>query len=237
RSKSIQALADVFEIDDCDLQQLKQCVDRFHELSLIADDIEDDSTLRRDRECAHIRFGIPAAMNSTYLLFFKLIQSVPERFQAHHHETLTALVDGSVRAHRGQGLEIYWRDNKYCPTLDEYIEMVQFGGKWTESLGWVWKSPQQQILELFDITGIFFQIRDDYINLVDPAYWAKKGFCDDIHERKFSFPIIYMVQNRLGRYRELLDLYAREDELKNTEIRHVRSPLSRDRPFGTALRC
>ena len=58
RSKSLHALADAFAIHPSDLDQLQRCVDRFHEISLIVDDIEDDSERRRDRECAHIRFGV-----------------------------------------------------------------------------------------------------------------------------------------------------------------------------------
>jgi hypothetical protein len=65
------------------------------------------------------------------------------------------------------------------------------------------------------------QIRDDYINLVDPDYWAVKGFCDDIHERKFSFPVIYLIQNRLGRYKELLDIYASTHDLTRSELQRV----------------
>eukprot|EP00045_Choanoeca_perplexa_P012535 m.137203 g.137203 ORF g.137203 m.137203 type:complete len:550 (+) comp16046_c0_seq1:64-1713(+) len=261
RSKSLHALAEAFTIHPSDLDQLQRCVDRFHEISLIVDDIEDDSELRRDRECAHIRFGTPAALNSAYLLFFKLLQSVPERFRANHTATLKLLLDGSVTAHRGQGLEIYWRDNRYCPTLDEYVEMVK--GKtstpfvmaaelfflhatdlrlkafaclqpvlglaravmtkldqiFETTLATPLQSPQQQVLELFDLTGVFFQIRDDYINLADPQYWLKKGFCDDLHERKYSFPVIYMIQHRLGEYHKLLELYASTKELEHDDLK------------------
>eukprot|EP00730_Choanoeca_flexa_P020416 TRINITY_DN9972_c0_g1_i1.p1 TRINITY_DN9972_c0_g1~~TRINITY_DN9972_c0_g1_i1.p1 ORF type:complete len:571 (+),score=96.40 TRINITY_DN9972_c0_g1_i1:247-1713(+) len=261
RSKSLQALADTFAIHPDDLAQLQMCVDRFHEISLIVDDIEDDSDRRRDRECAHIRFGTPAALNSAYLLFFKLFQSIPNRFRHHHDATLKLLLDGSVTAHRGQGLEIYWRDNRYCPTLAEYVEMVKgktstpfvmaaelFFLHATDSrlrlFDWaspvirgvqavatglasmvgielsasLFESPKQQVLELFDLTGVFFQIRDDYINLADPVYWQKKGFCDDIHERKYSFPVIYMIQHRLGEYHNLLKMYESKHELHHDDL-------------------
>jgi geranylgeranyl diphosphate synthase type 3 len=29
-----------------------------------------------------------------------------------------------ILLHRGQGLEIFWRDSLQCPTEEEYIEMV-----------------------------------------------------------------------------------------------------------------
>jgi hypothetical protein len=67
RSKAVQALADIFAIHHDDLEHLKLCVDRFHELSLIVDDIEDFSDRRRDRECAHIRFGVRPPAPACYL--------------------------------------------------------------------------------------------------------------------------------------------------------------------------
>jgi hypothetical protein len=33
-------------------------------------------------------------------------------------------IDELIRLHRGQGLDVYWRDNNICPTEEEYISMV-----------------------------------------------------------------------------------------------------------------
>lgn len=29
-----------------------------------------------------------------------------------------------INLHRGQGIELYWRDSLTCPTEEEYIDMV-----------------------------------------------------------------------------------------------------------------
>lgn len=65
------------------------------------------------------------------------------------------------------------------------------------------------------------KVRDDYINLVDPEYWRKKGFCDDIHERKFSYPIIHMVRQRMGGYQDILKLYKSTEELTDADLDKV----------------
>ena len=46
------------------------------------------------------------------------------------------------------------------------------------------------IQELLDTLAIYFQIRDDYMNLCNRTYHDQKSFCEDLTEGKFSFPII-----------------------------------------------
>ena len=47
---------------------------------------------------------------------------------------------------------------------------------------------------LLNQLATYFQIRDDYINLLDAEYMENKSFCEDLTEGKFSFPLIYAVQ-------------------------------------------
>lgn len=51
-------------------------------------------------------------------------------------------------------------------------------------------------VSLVNLIGILFQIRDDYQNLQDTQYTENKGFCEDITEGKFSFPIIHSIHSR-----------------------------------------
>jgi geranylgeranyl diphosphate synthase type 3 len=34
------------------------------------------------------------------------------------------MVDELLQLHRGQGLDLFWRDSLQCPTEEEYVEMV-----------------------------------------------------------------------------------------------------------------
>ncbi|KAF9998874.1 geranylgeranyl pyrophosphate synthetase [Entomortierella chlamydospora] len=47
---------------------------------------------------------------------------------------------------------------------------------------------------MVELIGIHFQIRDDYLNLQSSQYSANKGFCEDLTEGKFSFPIIHSLR-------------------------------------------
>jgi hypothetical protein len=45
-----------------------------------------------------------------------------ERYYSYHH--ILSISDELLNLHRGQGLEILWRDSLQCPTEEEYVAMV-----------------------------------------------------------------------------------------------------------------
>lgn len=47
---------------------------------------------------------------------------------------------------------------------------------------------------LVNLISILFQIRDDYMNLASTEYGDNKGFCEDLTEGKFSFPVVHAVR-------------------------------------------
>jgi geranylgeranyl diphosphate synthase type 3 len=50
---------------------------------------------------------------------------------------------------------------------------------------------RSDFVPLVNELGMFFQIRDDYINLNSDQYMLNKSFCEDLTEGKFSFPVIH----------------------------------------------
>lgn len=118
------------------------------------------------------------------------------------HAVTRMLVDEMVNLHRGQGMDLYWRDGFVCPSEDEYVEMVnnKTGGLLRIVLKlMVGQSPKfstvgsDLFLPLINLIGLLFQIRDDYMNLRSGDYANNKGYCEDLTEGKFSFPILHAV--------------------------------------------
>jgi geranylgeranyl diphosphate synthase, type III len=103
-----------------------------------------------------------------------------------------------LELHRGQGMEIYWRDNFTCPTESEYKQMTirKTGGLFMLAirLMQLFSDNEKDFTKLTAILGLYFQIRDDYCNLNSKEYSENKSFCEDLTEGKFSFPIIHAVQ-------------------------------------------
>jgi geranylgeranyl diphosphate synthase type 3 len=60
--------------------------------------------------------------------------------------------------------------------------------------------------------GLYFQIRDDLINLADEDYFKSKSFCEDLTEGKFSFPIIHYVRQSEENDTRLLSILKQRTE-------------------------
>ena len=74
-----------------------------------------------------------------------------------------------LNLHRGQGIELFWRDTMTVPTEDEYLLMIsnKTGGlfRLAARLMQSASSTGHDILPLTNLVGLIFQIRDDYNNL------------------------------------------------------------------------
>ncbi|KOC63014.1 Geranylgeranyl pyrophosphate synthase [Habropoda laboriosa] len=132
---------------------------------------------------------------ANYVIFIAL-----ERVLAlNHSEGTQVYVEQLLELHRGQGMEIYWRDNYICPSETAYKQMTirKTGGLFNLAvrLMQLFSDCKEDYTPLGGILGLYFQIRDDYCNLYLQEYAENKSYCEDLSEGKFSFPIIHAIQS------------------------------------------
>ena len=119
------ALIDAFnawlKIPQQKIDAIKSIISRLHNASLLVDDIEDGSQLRRGKPVAHAIFGVPHTLNAANYAYFVALE---ECHRLGSPEALSVFVEELLNLHRGQGQDIVWRDTQRVPTEEEYYSMV-----------------------------------------------------------------------------------------------------------------
>lgn len=208
RGRMISAFNTWLNVPEHKLKTITKVVSMLHSASLLIDDIEDDSQLRRGAPVAHKIYGVPQTINSAnyvYFLAFKELFSLSANDKpgtncvASAKDLEMVVTMELLNLHRGQGLDLLWRDSLQCPTEDEYIAMVnnKTGGLFRLAIRLMMACASTNndvdYVPLVNLIGIYFQIRDDYMNLTSTDYSENKGFAEDLTEGKFSFPIVHAI--------------------------------------------
>ncbi|TAQ86013.1 hypothetical protein B7494_g5672 [Chlorociboria aeruginascens] len=196
RSQLIEAFNAWLEVPPSSLEIITKVVGMLHTASLLVDDVEDSSLLRRGLPVAHSIFGTAQTINSANYVYFCALQELQ---QLKNSKAITIYTEELLNLHRGQGMDLFWRDTLTCPTEDDYLEMVgnKTGGlfRLAVKLMQIESQSLKDCVPLVNLVGIIFQIRDDYQNLSSPEYSHNKGLCEDLTEGKFSFPIIHSIRS------------------------------------------
>jgi len=184
------------QVGEDKLKEIGEIVQMLHNASLLLDDIEDSSILRRGQPVAHLIYGQASTINcANYVMFIGLERCL----SLGHSEATRVFTEQLLELHRGQGMEIYWRDNFICPSEEEYKLMIsrKTGGLFNLAvrLMQLFSESGKDFSHLLDLLGLYFQIRDDYANLTSDDYATNKSFAEDLTEGKFSFPILHAIKN------------------------------------------
>jgi geranylgeranyl diphosphate synthase type 3 len=183
------------KLDKSQVVHISNLIAILHNSSLMVDDIEDNSKLRRGSPVCHSVYGTPITINTANYMYFVAMQDV---CNMGHPEAIKVFLEELLNLHRGQGYDILWRDSYLCPTEEQYKDMVldKTGGLFRLCLRLmqVFSEDKRDYLPLVNDLSLYFQIRDDYINLKSEDYAKNKSFAEDLTEGKFSFPIIYAIR-------------------------------------------
>ena len=112
-------------------------------------------------------FGVAQTINSANYVYFLAqrelfnLEASPAAVQVFNEELLNL--------HRGQGMDLYWRDSMTTPTEGDYLQMVsnKTGGLFRLALRLMQSLSQtsHDVIPLADTIGLIYQILDDLKNL------------------------------------------------------------------------
>jgi geranylgeranyl diphosphate synthase, type I len=205
-------------------------VELLHNFTLIHDDIQDRSTLRRHRETVWSVWGIPQAINAGDAMFAtahlalnrSVLCGVPHDIAL---DLSTELHTTTLRIVEGQVLDLGFehRDNV---TPDEYLTMID--GKTSAIIRFacwagarVGNASADQLpafQEFGQALGMGFQIRDDFLGVWGAETTTGKPFADDVRRRKQSLPILLLKERMSPVERARIDSLYLQDELDPADI-------------------
>ncbi|KAJ9663560.1 hypothetical protein H2198_000826 [Neophaeococcomyces mojaviensis] len=179
------------------VDQVKEIVKSLHNISLMLDDVEDGSQLRRGKPSTHMVFGAPQTINSAGYFVLEVLKQLQTLDPKYMQTGMNLIQD----LYLGQSYDLYWTRQGICPSEEDYLEMVdkKTGGLFLLAARLLLQLSQREdadIETLIQLLGRYFQIRDDYQNLVDQEYTDQKGFCEDLDEGKYSFTLIHALRSK-----------------------------------------
>jgi geranylgeranyl pyrophosphate synthase len=177
-----------------------------HNATLVEDDIEDSSELRRGKPCTYKIFGIDISVNAgsaMYILPNIMLFKNSKKLNDHAKNQIYDLTwTELLRVHVGQATDIYWhKGNKMNISEAEYLQMcvnktgvlARYSCKLGSILGNGSEKQTEALGKFGESIGVAFQIQDDILNLVGEEFQKGKGVGEDIHEGKRTLMVIYTL--------------------------------------------
>ncbi|KAJ6018568.1 hypothetical protein N7522_000635 [Penicillium canescens] len=238
REKFICSLNQWFQVPEETVQIIESAVKLLHNGSIMLDDIQDQSPLRRGKPSTHVIYGLEQTMNSAYFLCVQALQEI----YSMSHRAVPIYIEELKMLHLGQAQELYWTYHGIVPSKEDHMKMID--GKTTSLFRMAARLLQSEakanrnlnISKFVATLGRFFQVRDDYQNLVSAEYSNSKGFCEDLDEGKFSLPVIHALQEEDNELQAIFEQRKRSGKLthglKQRILDRLREKGSLDYTFG-----
>lgn len=216
-----------------DLEKIQDFViipEIIHNGTLMTDDVEDDSELRRGKPCIHKIYGVDVAINTGNFMYYIPLTILIKNKDNLDPKTLLRVygvyTKEMINLSIGQGLDIWWHKGKANGiTEKQYLQMCscktgtlsRMAAKLAVALSGGTEEQEEKIGRFAESIGIAFQIQDDVLSASGGKFQEKKGYGDDITEGKRTLMVIYTLKkaNEKDRIRllKILDTHTRDKKL------------------------
>lgn len=205
-------------------------IEMFHNFTLIHDDIEDSSQMRRGKPCMHVKYGLPLALNAGDGLFMTVWREALHIKGRKSAEAQRCMLSSFTKVLEGQALELGWyHEGKWGVSEKEYYAMV--GGK-TGALiaaacevGGILGGADRKAcaaLSRFGMgIGIAFQIIDDVLNITGDEEKYMKEIGGDIREGKRTLLTIWALRSLPPAKGKELESVLRKEKKSAADVRRA----------------
>jgi len=178
-------------------------VELLHNMTLIHDDIEDKSELRRGKPCLHKIYGIPSAINAGDAMLIKVFEIAnSSRIPVERcHKLVTCIARRAFEITWGQAYEFnLWKRNDFSE--EDVVRLLRsktgaLTGLATEAGAIAGGGRDDEITAMGNFgetIGVAFQIIDDVLNLVGEEKEYGKEIGGDIREGKKTIMVAHLLK-------------------------------------------
>lgn len=209
-----------------------------HNGTLIIDDLEDSSELRRGKPCTYKLFGVDIAVNAGNAMYFLPLLPLMERKGELSSGTLRdvyeAYVQEMINLSMGQAMDIAWHKgiaNADVLEENDYLQMCAYKtgtlARMSAKLAAVLSGANSNLVEKLgrfaESIGVAFQMQDDVLDLTGKEFSVKKGGVgQDITEGKRTLMVIHTLKkaDRADRRRliQILKMHTSDQQLRDEAI-------------------
>jgi geranylgeranyl pyrophosphate synthase len=191
-----------------------------HNGTLIVDDIEDSSELRRGKPCTYRIYGVDIAVNAGNAMYYLPLLSLMEKKDKFPAKTFRDIyevyVQEMINLSLGQAMDITWhRGIANADDLNEedYLQMCAYKtgtlARMAAKISAVLAGANEELVEKLgrfaESIGIAFQMQDDILDLTGKEFAKKKGGVgQDITEGKRTLMVIHTLKKASSADRERL---------------------------------
>lgn len=207
------------------VEDLIPIVEIIHNGTLMVDDVEDGSDLRRGKPCIHKIFGVDVAINTGNLMYYLpcLVLRKMDLDKKTRLAIYELIYEEMLNLSIGQGMDIYWHSGGNNISEKLYLQMcalktgtlARMSAKLGALLGNAGKRQINALGKFAETIGVAFQIQDDILNITNDK-WGKE-FGDDITEGKRSLMVIRVFEkgseDDKKRLLEILDMKTKDKKL------------------------
>lgn len=205
-------------------------VELFHNFSLVHDDIMDQAEVRRGFPAVHTKYGLNNAIltGDVMLIYaYDFLQKSPNKSAI--SDMVNTLSKVAIKVCEGQQYDVDF-ENRDDVSLEEYIKMIELktavllaGSLRLGALaGNAPTKDQDHLAEFGRLTGIAFQLQDDYLDTFgDPEKFGKRPGGDIIQNKKTALYIQALQQAPAELRQQLLDFYQQRPDDPTMKVQFV----------------
>lgn len=211
-----------------------------HTVSLIHDDVVDETLQRRGKKSLNAQYGNQVAVLSGDYLLSRCMNICFEKL-SENTLSQSVLSDLVGELSSGELLQMYCAEQLLCDK-DHYFQII---GKKTAALfasctklGAISVDAENELIERMTLLGkylgICFQIRDDIFDY-SPQLHIGKPQLHDIREGKITLPLIIALQNASERECDFVCDFVRRGDFSDTNLLFLQKLVDEKQGIGGAL--